>query len=56
MAHVEQLGDVSWYVVCASCCRMALVFVIMHLYNIFKFCFVSVRSLFIFFFNLVSIN
>ena len=25
----------SWQVVCAACCHMALVFVNMHLYNIF---------------------
>ena len=30
MALVEQLGDNSWRVVCAACCRMALVFAIMH--------------------------
>ena len=35
MALVEQLGDDSWYVVCAACCHMALVFAVMHLYNIF---------------------
>ena len=35
MALVEQLGDDSWSVVCAACCHMALVFAIMHLYNIF---------------------
>ena len=33
MALVEQLGDDGWQVVCAACCRMALVFAIMHLYN-----------------------
>ena len=32
MALVEQLGDDSWSVVCAACCRVALVFAIMHLY------------------------
>ena len=30
MAVVEQLGDDSWQVVCAACCRMALIFAIMH--------------------------
>ena len=35
MALVEQLGDDRWQVVCASCSHMTLVFVIMHLYNIF---------------------
>ena len=38
MALVEQLGDDSWTVVCAVCCHMALVFAILHLYNIF-YCF-----------------
>ena len=57
MALVEQLGDDSWWVVCADCCHMALVFAIMHLYNIFiYFYIVSVHSFFILFFNLVSIN
>ena len=28
MALVEQLGDDGWWVVCAACCRMALVFAI----------------------------
>ena len=37
MALVEQLGDDSWSVVCEACCHMALVFAIMHLYNIFYF-------------------
>ena len=37
MALIEQLGDDSWLVVCAACCHMALVFAIMHLYNIFNF-------------------
>ena len=31
MAVVEQLGDDSW-VICAACCHVALVFVIMHIY------------------------
>ena len=53
MALVEQLGDDSWWVVCAACCHMALVFAIMHLYNIFLFYIVSVHSFFILFFNLV---
>ena len=48
MAIVEQLGDDSWYVVCEACCRMALVFAIVHLYNFFifyvYFCIVSVHS------------
>ena len=35
MALVEQLGDDSWYVVCAACCLMALAFVIKHLHNVF---------------------
>ena len=36
MALVEQLGDDHWWVVCAACCHMALVFAVMHLYNIFN--------------------
>ena len=51
-----QLGDDSWQVVCAACCHMALVFAIMHLYNILNFYIVSVHSFFIFFFNPVLIN
>ena len=35
MAPVQQLGEVSWSVVCAACCHMALVFAVMYLYNIF---------------------
>ena len=35
MALDEQLGDDSWYVVCAAYGHMALVFAIMHLYNIY---------------------
>ena len=30
-------GEVSWSVVCASCCHMALVFAVMHVYNIYYF-------------------
>ena len=37
MAPVQQLGEVSWSVVCAACCPMALVFAVMHLYNILDF-------------------
>ena len=33
MAPVQQLGEVSWSVVCEACCHMALVFAVMHLYN-----------------------
>ena len=44
MALVEQLGDDSWSVVCAACCHVALVFDIMHSYNIFKFCTVSFKA------------
>ena len=44
MALVEQLGNDS----CAACCRMALVFAIMHLYNIFNFVFcLSILFLFL---------
>ena len=34
MASVQQL-EVSWLVVCAACCHMALVFAVMHLNNFF---------------------
>ncbi|WP_419650335.1 hypothetical protein, partial [Thiolapillus sp.] len=34
MAPIQQLGEVSWYVMCAACCHMALVFAVMHLYEI----------------------
>ena len=55
MAPVQQLGEVSWSVVCAACCHMALVFAVMHLYK--KKFIASVHSLFLcFFFNLVLIN
>ena len=37
MALVEQLGDDSECVVCLACCHMALVFAIMHLYDIIFF-------------------
>ena len=50
MAPVKQLGEVSWSVVCAACCQMALVFAIMHLYNILDFFIASVHSFFQFFF------
>ena len=32
MGLVEQLSDDSWEVVCADCCRMALVFAICNLF------------------------
>ena len=39
MTPVQQLGEVSWSVVCAACCHMALVFAVMHLYFFFNcFC------------------
>ena len=34
MASVQQLGEVSWSVVCAACCHMALVFAVKHFHNI----------------------
>ena len=37
MAPVQQLGEVSWSVVCAACCHMALVFAVMHLYTIYHY-------------------
>ena len=39
----------SWSVVCAACCHVTLVFVVMHLYNILEFFVASVHSFFIFF-------
>ena len=45
MVPVLQLGEVSWSVVCAACCHMALVFAVMHLCN--TNCFIaSVHSFF----------
>ena len=47
MALVEQLGDDSLQVVCAAYCHMALVFALIHLYNIFFiFYIVSYHSFF----------
>ena len=49
MAPVWHLAsEVSWSVVCAACCRMALVFAVMHLYNIYLYIFfiASVHSFF----------
>ena len=57
MALVEHLGDDSWQVVCAACCHMALVFGIMHLYNVSSSSFIgSVHSFFVFTFKLVLIQ
>ena len=36
MAPFQQLGDVSWSVVCAACCHMALVFAVKHLHTVWK--------------------
>ena len=57
MALVEQLGNDS----CATCCHMALVFAIMHLYKKINFVFcLSILFLFLSLFfilkNLVSID
>ena len=46
MAPVSQLGEDSWSVVCAACCHMTLVFVVMHLYNILEFFIAFVHSFF----------
>ena len=46
MAPVQQLGEVSWSVVCAACCHMTLVIAIMHLYNLKKIFIASVHSFF----------
>ena len=58
MAPVWQLGEVSWLVVCAACCHMALVCAVMHLYNILlkKFLLLLSIRFFILFKNLVLIN
>ena len=37
MVLVEQLGDDSWWVVCAACGHMALVFAVMYLYSSYSF-------------------
>ena len=50
MAPVQQLGEVSWSVVCAACCHMALVLAVMHLYNQFFICFCPFLSFFFSFF------
>ena len=50
MAPVQQLGEVSWSVVCAACCHTTLVFAVMHLYNISMFyCFCPFLFLYFFF-------
>ena len=41
MTPVWQLGEVSWSVVCAVWCHMALVFAVMHLYNILYIFFIA---------------
>ena len=61
MVPVQQLGEVSWSVVYAACCHMALVFAVMHLYNInllllLLFLLLSILVCTFFFFNLVLIN
>ena len=48
MAPVKQL-EVSWSVVCATCCHMTLVFAVMYLYNILEFLIASVHFFFILF-------
>ena len=52
MAPVQQLGEVSWSVIYAACCHMALVFAVMH----FFFFIASVHSFFTLLKNLVLIN
>ena len=46
MAPFKQLGELSWLVECTACCHMALVFAVMHLYNITKKIIASVYSFF----------
>ena len=45
MAPVQQLGEVSWLVVCAACCHMTLVFAIMRLCIFFKYNFSLLLSI-----------
>ena len=52
MTPVEQLGDDSWWVVCAALCHMALVFAIKHLYLILYY----IHPFLFYTFNLVLIN
>ena len=49
MAPVQQLGEVSWSVVCAARCHMTLVFAVMHLYHVLEFFIAFVHSFFILF-------
>ena len=63
MAPVLQLAKLNWSVGSAACCRMALVFGVMHLhffYFFFFYCFSPFFLIFFFFFpfvmNLVLIN
>ena len=46
MTPVQQLGEVSWSVVCAACCHMTLVFAIMHLYNLKQLLLLSIPFLY----------
>ena len=46
MAPLQQLGEVNWLVVCAARCHKALVFAVMHSYNIFL-----IASVHCFFYN-----
>ena len=56
MPPVWQLGEVGWSVVSAACCHMALVFAVMHFYNIIFFFIASVHSFFVLFKNLILFN
>ena len=53
MTRVWQQGEVSWSMVCAACCHMALVSAVMHL-NFFLIA--SVHSFYTFFFNKSGID
>ena len=59
MAPVQQLGEVSWSVVCSACCHVTLIFCVMHLYNIYiyLFSFIAMSSPVLNFFkHLILIN
>ena len=56
MAPVWRLGEDDWSVVCAACCRVTLVFAVVHLCNVLEFFIASVHSFFILFKNLLLLN
>ena len=56
MTPVYKLGEVSWSVVRAACCHMALVFAVMHLCNVLNFLLLLSIPFLYLFKNLVLIN